>query len=81
MLQTLKKHRLALIFGLALLFRLLLVPLAYHGDLNNNWSWGKVAVTHGLNGFYGSSDSDDWEYRRHPQRRFLHGQDEEPWYS
>ena len=50
------------IFLLAFLLRLTLTTLAHHGDLNNNISWGKVAIENGLNGFYGSSDSDDWEY-------------------
>ena len=36
--------------------------MAYHGDLNNNISWGTIAYENGLNGFYGSSDARDWPY-------------------
>ena len=35
---------------------------AYHGDLNNNISWGKLAYERGLNDFYGSSSAEDWPY-------------------
>lgn len=56
------KNKVFLIFLGALVLRLLLVGVAYHGDLNNNISWGKLAVERGLNGFYGSSDANDWPY-------------------
>lgn len=51
------------IFLLALILRISLLFSAYHGDLNNNISWGTEAVSRGLNGFYGtSSDSRNWPY-------------------
>jgi len=56
------KRKLLLLFLVAFIFRLGLVFTAYHGDLNNNISWGAVAVEKGLDGFYGSSNADDWEY-------------------
>lgn len=57
------KAKVIILFVLAFILRLVLIPTAYHGDLNNNWSWGKVASEYGLNGFYGNtSDSDNWEY-------------------
>lgn len=42
------------IFFIALCLRLGVIFLAHHGDLNNNISWGTLAVTRGLNGFYES---------------------------
>ncbi|MBU0570243.1 hypothetical protein KKB40_05740 [Patescibacteria group bacterium] len=53
------KRKLLLLFFVAFVLRLGLIFTAYHGDLNNNISWGTVAVEEGLNGFYGSSDADD----------------------
>mgnify|MGYP001588598237 CR=1 FL=1 len=50
------------IFLAALILRLSLVFVAYHGDLNNNISWGTLAVERGLSGFYGSPDANDWPY-------------------
>lgn len=40
----------------ALLLRLGVLFIGYHGDLNNNISWGTLAVERGLNGFYESGD-------------------------
>lgn len=40
------------IIVLALVLRLALVFVAHHGDLNNNISWGTLAVERGLNNFY-----------------------------
>jgi Gpi18-like mannosyltransferase len=57
-----KLNKMAVLFFIALTLRLGLVFTAYHGDLNNNISWGTLAVERGLSGFYGSSDADDWEY-------------------
>jgi Gpi18-like mannosyltransferase len=57
-----KKWKLIIILLIAFLLRLLLVPTAYHGDLNNNISWGTLAAERGLSGFYGSADADDWPY-------------------
>lgn len=68
------KYWIATIFILGFILRLITSTIGYHGDLNNNISWGKVAYEKGLNGFYdgykvpdtrspyGSSNSDDWEY-------------------
>lgn len=50
------KKYLVVIFASALILRLLLVFSAYHGDLNNNISWGTLAVERGLSGFYESED-------------------------
>lgn len=47
------------IFLAALLLRLGLVFVAYHGDLNNNISWGQLAAERGLAGFY---EGIDWPY-------------------
>lgn len=55
-------HKLILIYTFALLLRVALIFVAYHGDLNNNISWGTVAYERGLVGFYGSSDARDWPY-------------------
>lgn len=40
------------IFLLALVLRFSVIFIAHHGDLNNNISWGTLAVERGLNGFY-----------------------------
>ncbi len=50
------------IFIGALILRLSLLFIAYHGDLNNNISWATLAVERGLNGFYGSPDANNWPY-------------------
>src|SRR3989344_8896118 len=59
-----KKFNLVLLIILVAAFvvRLLLVFSAYHGDLNNNISWGKIAYENGFDGFYGSDRSEDWPY-------------------
>jgi hypothetical protein len=57
-----KKYIVLSIFLLATILRFSVILIAHHGDLNNNISWGKIAAESGLNGFYGSSDSDDWPY-------------------
>jgi Gpi18-like mannosyltransferase len=57
------KHRsLIILLFLGLVLRLSLVFIGYHGDLNNNISWGTLAYSRGLNGFYGSSDASEWPY-------------------
>lgn len=56
------KKLLAIIFVGAVFLRLLLMPSFYHGDLNNNISWGNLLLERGTNGFYGSSDANDWPY-------------------
>lgn len=40
------------VFAIALLIRLILVPLAYHSDLNTNTIWGIYAKEFGLRGYY-----------------------------
>jgi len=44
------------------LFRLFLVNLAHHGDLNNNISWGQELWNRGIVDYYGSDDADHWPY-------------------
>src|SRR5258708_661522 len=44
--------KLILLFLLAFILRILLINVAYHGDLYNNLSWGQGAVTHGLENLY-----------------------------
>lgn len=56
------KRKLKILLILAFIFRVSLVFSAYHGDLNNNISWGNIASEEGLKGFYGSDDADDWPY-------------------
>lgn len=48
-----------LVFVLALILRLSLVFIAHHGDLNNNISWGDLAVNRGLVNYYEGSN---WPY-------------------
>lgn len=48
-----------LVFVLALILRLSLVFVAHHGDLNNNISWGDLAVNRGLVNYYEGSN---WPY-------------------
>ncbi|MBX4205577.1 hypothetical protein KW795_00090 [Candidatus Microgenomates bacterium] len=57
------RNKLNIIFVLGLfaflVFRLLLVPVAHHGDLNNNISWGNEAISRGLVNYY---EGKDWPY-------------------
>ncbi len=50
---------LILIFVIAFVFRLFLINIAHHGDLNNNISWGNEALVHPLNGYY---EGKSWPY-------------------
>lgn len=52
-----KKFFLLLLFGI--LIRTFFVFQAYHGDLNNNISWGKAVYENGLSDFY---ERETWEY-------------------
>lgn len=52
-------RKFVILLFVALVFRLILVFVAYHGDLNNNISWGTLAVQRGLAGFY---EGKDWPY-------------------
>ncbi|MEJ2348078.1 MAG: hypothetical protein P8Y17_02655, partial [Patescibacteria group bacterium] len=47
-----KKLNFKSILIIALLIRLLLAPLSFHSDLNNNAIWGRYAQEFGLRGFY-----------------------------
>jgi len=48
-----KKGKLILvIFLAAIILRFVLIFSAYHGDLNNNITWGTIAAEGGLSGFY-----------------------------
>src|SRR5260221_13137995 len=51
--------KLILLFILAFILRILLINVAYHGDLYNNLSWGQGAVTHGLKDLY---DVKEWSH-------------------
>ncbi len=48
---------------LSLVFRLWLAVNAKHGDMYNNISWGRVAYSHGLNGFY-DLDREYWSHSK-----------------
>lgn len=63
------KFWLVSIFLLGLILRLGVSLVGYHGDLNNNISWGTIAYEKGLNGFYEgsglatkSNGEKDWPY-------------------
>ncbi len=47
------------LIAIGLGIRLLLIPTAFHGDLNNNYSWGKELVERGAVGLYERSE---WSY-------------------
>ncbi len=47
-----KLKKLLIVLFVALILRLSFLNIAYHGDLNNNISWGNIAYERGLNGFY-----------------------------
>jgi Gpi18-like mannosyltransferase len=56
------KSKILLILLLAFLLRISVSLVGYHGDLNNNISWGTIAYEKGLNGFYeGYQDLDGRE--------------------
>jgi len=57
--KIIKKNLLLFLIFFAFLLRLFVVFWGYHGDLNNNISWGETASSHGLNGFY---EFDSWDY-------------------
>ena len=54
-----KLNRLLVVLLIGFIFRLSLVFVAHHGDLNNNITWGTLAVERGLVGFY---EGKDWPY-------------------
>ena len=56
------KIKLIILFLVAFLFRIALIPIAHHGDLNNNISWGEELLDRGVVGFYGSDKAEDWPY-------------------
>lgn len=51
--------KILIIFVLALVLRLSVVFVAHHGDLNNNISWGNLALDRGLGGYY---EGGSWPY-------------------
>ncbi len=53
------KAKLLFIFMAAFLLRFFLIPIAFHGDLNNNISWGNEAVAGGLKNFY---ERQTWQF-------------------
>src|SRR3990167_6760302 len=52
MYNLLKKTSFTKILFLALVIRIFLLPLSFHGDLNNHALWGMYAEEFGLRGFY-----------------------------
>ncbi len=46
------RKKLIILFIVAFVFRFFLIFIAYHGDLNNNISWGNALLRYGANGFY-----------------------------
>ncbi len=48
-----------IILFVALIFRLSIMFVAYHGDLNNNISWGNAALDRGFVDFY---EGKEWQY-------------------
>ena len=60
-----RNWKIILILGIALLFRLMLVPLATNGDLLTQTEWGKWEYLHGVKGLY---DCNQWlnEWPNHP---------------
>ena len=54
-----RHNRLFIVFLLAFILRISLIFVAHHGDLNNNISWGTLAVERGLGGFY---EGEDWPF-------------------
>lgn len=57
--QRNKNKTLVVILLFGFFFRMLLVPIARHGDINNNVSWGEAIVDRGPVGFY---EGKSWEY-------------------
>ncbi|QQG47044.1 MAG: hypothetical protein HY044_02795 [Candidatus Woesebacteria bacterium] len=53
------QKKIFLILILSFIFRLILIPVAHHGDLNNNISWGNEALVRGFINFY---ESKNWPY-------------------
>src|SRR6266404_5849991 len=45
-------RKLILLFVVAFLLRILLINVAFHGDLYNNLSWGNNLLKYGTNGYY-----------------------------
>ncbi len=53
------KKKLLLVFLFAFILRFFLIPTAYHGDLNNNISWGDKALEIGFKDYY---EAKNWAY-------------------
>jgi Gpi18-like mannosyltransferase len=51
--------RVFLLFSVAFIFRVSLIFLGFHGDMNNQISWGTIAYQSGLNGFYEGQNLDN----------------------
>ncbi len=47
---------------IAFIARLIFVPVAHHGDLNNNASWGKIAMNDGIINYYDHTPPGGWPY-------------------
>ncbi len=50
--KILSNKKLILLFVCALVFRISLIPVARHGDINNNTTWGQALITRGPVNFY-----------------------------
>lgn len=53
------KLTLGLLLLVGLIFRILLIPVARHGDINNNTSWGEALLDRGTQNFY---ENKTWKY-------------------
>src|SRR3989344_3497595 len=60
--MPLSKKYLFFVLALAFVLRLSLIFSAYHGDLNNNISWGGLGLQRGLNGLYDKIPTGGWPY-------------------
>ena len=50
-----KQKLILIVFSVAFILRIYMIFVGYHGDLNNNISWGLLSFERGLKGFYESS--------------------------
>jgi Gpi18-like mannosyltransferase len=67
------KKNLLYIFLSALLLRLILSPLTWHGDLNNHMDWGIRFWQYGTKGFYGSNVWDSTWPNQPPGTMYIFG--------
>lgn len=53
------KWGITILLLISLVFRILLIPVARHGDINNNTSWGQLLLSRGTVNFY---EHKEWTY-------------------